>query len=353
MGEAVLWALLGVALLGLVALAVVVYQLLRQHGRLLIRLEQIESRAAGAPAPQRPQVPGRPLGSEVEAFELPDLAGDLVSLSDFRGKQILLVHWSPTCGFCQQIAGDLAALEKPLRARNTELVFLSYGDAEANREVAEEHRLTASILLQEPGKPHPVFGNHGTPVAYLLDEEGRISSGLAVGAIDVPDLARSAAGGRKRLGSERPLGESRIERDGLKAGTQAPPFELEDVRGSRVRLEDFRGRRLMLVFSDPECGPCNALLPDLARLQDETSIVMVTRGDRAANRAKVEEHGLEFPVVLQKGWTLSKDYGIFATPVAFLIDEEGVLAKDVARGRDAIVALASEAAARKEAPLAH
>jgi peroxiredoxin len=179
-----------------------------------------------------------------------------------------------------------------------------------------------------------------------------VAEPLALGANEVPELARAAAEGRPRLTSERPLADSRLEREGLKPGTEAPAFELEDVRGGKVSLDDYRGRSVLLVFSDPDCGPCNALLPDLARLQQEAAIVLVSRGDRDVNRAKAEEHGLDFPVVVQKGWKLSKDYGIFATPVAFLIDEEGVIARPVARGRDEIVALAEKAPAGKEAELA-
>ena len=38
-------------------------------------------------------------------------------------------------------------------------------------------------------------------------------------------------------------------------------------------------------------------------------------------------------------WKLSKEYGIFAVPVAFLIDEKGVIARKVAQGVDEILAL--------------
>jgi peroxiredoxin len=68
--------------------------------------------------------------------------------------------------------------------------------------------------------------------------------------------------------------------------------------------------------------------------------VAVSRGDLEANRRKAEEQGIEFPVVLQNGWRVSKQYGIFATPVAFLIDEKGVIAARVAKGREEILQLA-------------
>jgi alkyl hydroperoxide reductase subunit AhpC len=70
---------------------------------------------------------------------------------------------------------------------------------------------------------------------------------------------------------------------------------------------------------------------------------MVGRGDAEENRKKAKQSGFDFPVVVQRKWELSKQYGIFATPVAFLIDEEGIIARDVATGVDAILELAQQA----------
>lgn len=66
------------------------------------------------------------------------------------------------------------------------------------------------------------------------------------------------------------------------------------------------------------------------------------RGDAEENRAKAVKFGFGFPVVLQKRWELSKEYGIFATPVGFLIDEAGVIAQSVGQGVAGIVALVPE-----------
>jgi hypothetical protein len=72
---------------------------------------------------------------------------------------------------------------------------------------------------------------------------------------------------------------------------------------------------------------------------------MVSRRDPEANRRKAVELGLTFPLVLQKSGEISLRYGIFATPVGYLIDEQGIIAADVAKGVEPILALATGAAA--------
>lgn len=345
----VTWALLGVLLLAVLSLGWILLNVLRQQGRLLLRIEALEARG-GAPDTHGAGDPrgGLPLATPFPHFRLASLEGEDVSLEDFQGKRVLLVHWSPECGFCRQIAADLARLSGDLSRRKTELVFVSYGSPEANKALLEQHGLRSPVLLQPEGQTVAGFARMGTPVAYLLDEKGRIAKPVAVGAHEVPELAEEAAGRRRRLTSERPLSESLIEREGLKAGTWAPAFELPDLAGRTVSLAEHRGRRVLLVFSDPECGPCDVLLPDLARLdrdhgKDGLALMLVSRGGVEENRRKAEASGVEFPVVLQPGWKLSKEYGIFATPVAFLVDEEGVIERDVVRGPAEILALAHAA----------
>jgi peroxiredoxin len=74
---------------------------------------------------------------------------------------------------------------------------------------------------------------------------------------------------------------------------------------------------------------------------------MVSRGEPKENRAKVKEHGLTFPVVLQQQWEISRLYAMFATPMAYLIEEAGVIVYDVAAGVEPIVKLLSEIASKK------
>jgi len=66
---------------------------------------------------------------------------------------------------------------------------------------------------------------------------------------------------------------------------------------------------------------------------------MISRGEPAENRAKVKQHGLTFPVLLQQRWEISRLYAMFATPMAYLIDERGFISRNVAVGVEPIQAL--------------
>jgi peroxiredoxin len=333
-------------------------------------------------------------------FECPDLG-------------VVLVHWNFDCGFCATIAPELARLEPKLEERNFRLVLLAKGDSQFNRERASTAGLKCRILLLQDRKTPRPFEHRGTPVAYLLDENGRTASPFASGRDEVLSLVRGAAG--EDVGAARNAGSARAEPDGqprlistpgrhrinlpgfilrgeigfgdvikrvtsafgiktclgcerraawlnrwlrfsgaigegLKAGTRAPVFRLPDLQGRMISLKEYQGRRVLLVFSDPNCGPCDELAPHLVRLHEEheangLDLILVGHGDADENRRKAEQYGFRFPVLLQPNWQLSDKYGIRATPVAFLIKEDGVIAEDAAAGRDPIMALAQTGAA--------
>jgi peroxiredoxin len=403
-------------LLILISLWIGFYEVFKQQGRILLRMDHLEQQGqaagAGLEKPGEESEPaGLPLQSDFPGFRLPDLAGRAVGLEEFRGKRVLLVHWNFECGFCNSIADELARLETGFEKHSVQLLLLASGEAKTNQEQAAEHGLKCPILLTKEQEITGPFEHEGTPVAYLLDEEGRVAAPVARGADRVLALALEVAGPEpetpaagvstpERSGhpGEPPLPEtprphhrvslprfflkreiglgdvikrltsavgirpcvgcerraavlnrwmvfSGVGGSGLKAGTPAPVFQLPDLQGRTVSLEEYRGRRVLVVFSDPQCGPCDELAPHLVRLhrehaRDGMSVVLVGRGNAEENHRKAEQHGFEFPVLLQdRKWKVAKDYGTLATPVAFLIGEDGVIARDPAFGRDDIVAL--------------
>jgi methylamine dehydrogenase accessory protein MauD len=122
---------------------------------------------------------------------------------------------------------------------------------------------------------------------------------------------------------------SRVGRSGLRAGKKAPDFTLPGVPAGEVKLQDYAGRRLLLVFMQPGCGPCHGIVPELNRLHDtgEVHVLVIHNGDRETVRKWVNQLRPHFPVTAQEHFNVSKRYEVFATPFAFLIDDRGVIAE--------------------------
>jgi peroxiredoxin len=342
------------------------YLLVRQGGRILLRLEAIEQRlaelATAPPAQTQTETEtvdhhGLIVGADAPDFELPSLDGPSVSLAEFRAQKVLLTFFNPDCGFCRDMVPDLLSLSPGGSDGRPVTVVVSMGTAERNRELFKNSPLSSRVLLQDGREVAAQYQVGGTPMAYLIDQDGKIASPLAVGAQELLRLSgdqtaatRTDAGVAADNGDKpftihrgnRPLSDSRLERNGLRAGTAAPPIHVPRLGGGEVRLADYLGHRVMLVFSDPECEPCQQLTPDLERAHREipdVSVVVISRGDADKNQEKFGS--VTFPVGLQRRWEVSKEYGMFATPIGYLIDEHGVILTDVATGPAEIVALLS------------
>ncbi len=153
------------------------------------------------------------VGEELPPFTLPDMAGEESSLTDLRGKQVLLVNWSPTCGFCLRIAPELGELAPRLADHGVELVLFTSGEVAENqpvfddndlhvrtfvrKDIHDEDEAHADDALEDDEWEEPFrdpFAAMGTPVAYMLDADGKVARPIAVGATDVPALARSLSG---------------------------------------------------------------------------------------------------------------------------------------------------------------
>ena len=337
------------------------YQLVRQNGRILLRLEAMEGRLGKHPAEERRKPVGLPVGTPAPDFDLPELAGGRRKLSDFRGKDVLLIFFGPNCGFCTQMAADLAALPLDGGGGRPVPVIVTSGDADENRKLVDDFGLQCAVLLQENMEVATKYRAQGTPMGYRIDADGRIASDLAVGAEPLLKLAEAQAApgangiGKVEKGKPHPsLARSRLNRTGLKAGTVAPEFQLPLIKGGELALADLRGRRVLLVFSDPNCGPCDELAPrlqELHRTRPDLQVVVISRRDAEATRAKAEALGLTFPIVMQRQWEVSLQYGMFATPIGYLIDESGVIVKNVAVGTESILALAEEPATGRDSLL--
>ncbi len=139
---------------------------------------------------------GAGVGDELPSFRLPALAGGEIDLASLRGGPVLLVNWSPGCGYCVMIAPELGTLQPELAARGVRVVLVAAGDAAANRALLDDLGLDLPVGLRAGAGDDfsDPFPRMGTPAAYLLDARGRVAAPLVTGAYQVPTLVRRAAG---------------------------------------------------------------------------------------------------------------------------------------------------------------
>jgi len=137
---------------------------------------------------------------------------------------------------------------------------------------------------------------------------------------------------------------------GPRRGDLAPAFALPALAGDGLALGELlaAGRGLVLVVTDPGCGACDPLLPEIGRLQRDPEtpvpLVVISRGSRDANLAKAQEHGLE-PVLIEEEFEVSRPLGINGAPGAVRLDAEGRYVAKPSMGTERVGALLGELAA--------
>ena len=356
------------------------FQLVAQNGRLLLRVEALERHLSDlvgltlASSPSKAdddhetdgldEIPededlddatGLPTGTVLHDFELPDLAGRQHLRSHWSGQRFLMIFVSPYCRHSRALLADLADLHTAPSPTWPKLLLISTGSNEENRRLVERTRLTSTVLVQEEMEVGALFEVTATPMAYLVDEDGRTASTLAAGRAAILGLAACS-----ELDGEMPLlvGQPSPEllhaattpapvngaryQGGLDVGSLAPRFDLPGLDGGTVALDRLRGKPVMLVFTDPIGPSCDEVAPrleEIHRARAGLSVVLIARGDPEANRAWAARHRLTLPIGVQRHWDVSREYGLLAAPIAFLVDERGAIAAPVAVGADAILDL--------------
>src|SRR5262249_41370350 len=89
---------------------------------------------------------------------------------------------------------------------------------------------------------------------------------------------------------------SRLGRGGLRVGKRAPDFSLSNPIGSMVALHEYAGRKVLLVFMQVGCSPCQRIIPELNRVQDagEAQVLVVQNGDVDEVRKWIAQHQPRF-----------------------------------------------------------
>ncbi|GAB3185668.1 thioredoxin family protein [Hydrogenophaga aquatica] len=143
--------------------------------------------------PARAGTPGQP----APGFTLRDTAGRAVSLSDFKGKPVVLEWVNPGCPFVRKhYQGNMQALQRDYTARGVAWLAINSTDetsadylepAALGRWMTERQGMPTATLLDTDGTVGRRYAARVTPHMYLIDAQGLL---VYAGAIDSIASAR-------------------------------------------------------------------------------------------------------------------------------------------------------------------
>jgi peroxiredoxin len=112
---------------------------------------------------------------------------------------------------------------------------------------------------------------------------------------------------------------------------QRADFTLEDLNGKSWTLNELRGKVVLLNFWATWCPPCRKEMPDLQALHDrfaDEGLVILGVSDEKAETVRkfLAEQKYTYPMLLDPGRTVSKQFEVDGIPKTFVFDRDGNLA---------------------------
>jgi peroxiredoxin len=134
------------------------------------------------------------VGMQAEDFRLPDLAGKEQSLSQYRGKIVLLNFWATWCKPCTTEMPAMQTMYDKLRDKG--FVVLAVNELEDDARVREhikQYGHTFPVLMDHDNKVANQFGVVGLPVSVFIDQEGRVQEYIKGGLLTEQKIDETVA----------------------------------------------------------------------------------------------------------------------------------------------------------------
>ena len=134
---------------------------------------------------ERPPVTGMPAAD----FTLMDLQGKPQSLSQYRGKVVLLNFWATWCKPCTTEMPAMQACYDKLRDKG--FVVLAVNELEDVQKVAEHVKAyghSFPVLMDKDNRVANMYGVYGLPVSVLIDEQGVVQEYIKGGLLTEPRI---------------------------------------------------------------------------------------------------------------------------------------------------------------------
>jgi cytochrome c biogenesis protein CcmG, thiol:disulfide interchange protein DsbE len=123
------------------------------------------------------------VGNPAPNFELPNLDGKLVKLSDYRGQPVWINFWASWCPPCRAELPDVEAAYQDKKGQGLVLLAISIGeDAPVVKQYVEKMGMTSTVLVDSTEAVASRYRVNGIPTHLFVDKEGFIRD-LVVGGL--------------------------------------------------------------------------------------------------------------------------------------------------------------------------
>ncbi len=127
-----------------------------------------------------------PVSKPAPDFTLADLTGKEHKLSDYRGKNVLLVFWATWCQPCRREIPGLIELRKTVGEDNLAILAISDEKLDLVKKFVTDQKMNYTVLLDKGNMPKPfgvmrIYTTTGIPGSFFINPEGKIklaTSGL-------------------------------------------------------------------------------------------------------------------------------------------------------------------------------
>jgi peroxiredoxin len=148
--------------------------------------------SAVSPTPSSPGATvGLQIGDVAPNFTLTTLEGKQVSLSQLRGKPVMLNFWYSTCPGCLVEIPGMQRFYLAQQAAGNDFVILGV-DSVDDAQTAQQYGLTYSLALDNNQQVATLYHLTATPTSYFIDRHGIIRA-VVVGPIDESTLQQDVA----------------------------------------------------------------------------------------------------------------------------------------------------------------
>ena len=133
-----------------------------------------ESARASGPADGSADIVMNPLqGQMAPTFTLKDTSGHKVSLSDYKGKAVIVDFWATWCAPCVEELPSLVEMQRRMKAKGVTVLAVSVDvDEGAYKQFVKDHNVNLLTVRDPSGKSNGLYGTFKFPETYVIDRNG-------------------------------------------------------------------------------------------------------------------------------------------------------------------------------------